>query len=502
MNAHTATFSLKPRLPQVGLTAFWSRTAPLLGYGALLLGMWIIPRWVFFSGISGFDDLDHIDYAAHLDRPPANHWETRLLYNALLHVSIGFFGRNDLAFALPSLLGSLLTLFSTFWLSCRIGGKWAGLFAVAAVATIPIDVVFCTTAIGQPLAVGLASAGTAILVCRRGLGGSFAAVILLSASMSAHPTTAFYMLALAAGFGLAHPERRERIRIAACAAGAIVLFITADFAVFAWLTGDPLYEMRLLSGFSVERTKDPQVETFSRDWFLYPLISFLVSKDFGVLVVGSLSAAWLLRKRLDRRVLTLALTCLLMWIWIGYGSRKPTGFEPFWRTTRFDYPIAMALCAVFGCIAGSLSSRMRFIAALPISLNLLLLAMGGSWTQGTRISRDFLGYVQSNAHIVFVTDKQTLREMGIYAVNGEPPPNVAVYRGAGASADEWSAPRVFLWNPANLPSLPERLLGGVPVHTFPARFRLAAQLLPSRLVDGRSVFYMRPAAHALHIEYP
>ena len=79
------------------------RTMALLIAGIVLV--WLAFRIVFFRGFVGSDDLGHMRFAYFWDRFPKNHWETRLVYNVLLRLSLGLFGYNEIAAAVPTLLG-------------------------------------------------------------------------------------------------------------------------------------------------------------------------------------------------------------------------------------------------------------------------------------------------------------------------------------------------------------------------------------------------------------
>ena len=67
---------------------------------ALCFVVWLTMRMVFFVGVTGSDDMYYLRYAALWDRTLTDHWEARLLGNALTAVSLRLFGLTEVA-ALP-----------------------------------------------------------------------------------------------------------------------------------------------------------------------------------------------------------------------------------------------------------------------------------------------------------------------------------------------------------------------------------------------------------------
>ena len=84
----------------------------------VVCAIWLGCRIAFFQGLWGF--LYHVNYALHLDHVPRNHWETRLLYNGLLALSICSLGFAEWVLALPTLLGSLAFTLGTWWTARRL----------------------------------------------------------------------------------------------------------------------------------------------------------------------------------------------------------------------------------------------------------------------------------------------------------------------------------------------------------------------------------------------
>src|SRR5437016_4554563 len=76
----------------------------LAGAALLVFACWLGMRSVFFHGLCGSaDDIEHVEYALRFDHIPENHWQTRLFYNALLHLAVRCLGPSEFAYALPSL---------------------------------------------------------------------------------------------------------------------------------------------------------------------------------------------------------------------------------------------------------------------------------------------------------------------------------------------------------------------------------------------------------------
>ncbi len=321
----------------------------------LLFLWWAALRAVFFTGFVGSDDFFHLRYAIQWDAPPASHWEARLAFNAILRILIRVLGYHEWACALPSLAGSLLLVTAAIRGAYLAGGRRTAILARWIAASMPLDVILSTVPIASPLSSGIAGwffvellGGRWILAA---LIGGMAAVI--------HPVNVHFVL-VAAVVG-AFVEKQ--IRPLAAAALAVCAYFLLDFGINALSWGDPFYSLRILSRW---HDPDPSYRTWSAPWFLYPFRSFVFSKEFGVTAVLACCAPFL-RPAGRKWTLTCAATVAAFWLWVGFGSVKPAEYEPFWRLTRFQYPlivpISMALAGVLAGLRAGGPSRWGFSAS-------------------------------------------------------------------------------------------------------------------------------------------
>ena len=464
----------------------------------LVFGWWLGLRVFFFEGLQGADDLEHVIYALQWDHLPQNHWETRLFFNALLHASIRVFGPSQAVYALPGALGSLVLLVATTLCGYRRWGVSGLLSAGLLVASLPLDVIHAAVPSAHPLAAGLAAAGTALLLWNSSWLWSGAAALVLALAVLAHPAYVFFAFALCGPrilFGLDNPQR---LAAAACVVLTVAFYFALELAVYKAVTGDPLYEIKLLERLGPEQgVLDPDYSLFSPGWFLFPLWSFCFSRQFGLMVFLGTAGVLIFRKRLTREDLCLALTCLALWAWIGYGSFKPTAYVPFWRTVDYNYALAMPVCL---CVTALLmlwrGGRVAVMSVL-LGLHVLMLSSLGVWGQGIKISNEMLGYVKAKPATHFLTDRLTNREL--FALNGcRRLANVSVY-GRGSDRPPQGAALVYLWNPLNQPTRPAGLSLGKAEFATKPRLRLIAYLLPGQLGAGREVLVRRPSGEALDV---
>jgi hypothetical protein len=463
-----------------------------------MVGFWGVVRVVFFQGLHGSDDMAHVIYAADLNRRPENHWESRLFYNSMLHASIRLFGHSEKAYALPGLLGSLALFGSTIFTGY---GKWGTRGLVISgllVASLPIDVVYATTPFASAFAVGWLAVGTAILLHARAWRGILAAAAVLALGILAHPMSVFFVLALCGSRALVLQNARERCAVGVCVILSIALFMAIQLPLYAAVTGNPFYEFELLRR-GVEDYVDRSHPPFSQAWLLYPLRTFVFSKDFGIMPLLAVGGSLLVWKRLGRDERSLWLTCILFWLWIGYGSQELLSYVPFWRLTRYDYPLAMPLCllvAAIGCIA---RRPPVLVTSLIVGLHLGLLAASGQWGEGANVSRELFHYMRQQPEAHFLTDSMTARDLYVFN-RCEPLPNVSYYSPPESPARP-DFPRVlYLWNPIYQPASPATLKYGTVRHATEPQLRYLAHIVPDRYVAGNDWWVRRPAGSVIEIE--
>jgi hypothetical protein len=237
---------------------------------------------------------------------------------------------------------------------------------------------------------------------------------------------------------------------------------------------------------------------YSTGWFLYPIRTFLFSKDWGIIPALALLAGFAQRRSQLLKALAITLACY--WLWIGYGSSKPTVYEPFWRLTRFGYHISFV--AAILCGAWLTARRQSWTGILLITgMNIVLVAASGSFGQRDDISHKFLAYVREHAQEQFLTDEYSLREALFYN-ELTPLPNVNLWDKYRDYVPEGKALHIF-FNPLNNqwgtvpnrpgykpPTGPPPLCYGPPVWSTPIKYRAIATLLPDA-IRKRSPWFVR-----------
>jgi hypothetical protein len=475
----------------------YGRYAKLCVGGAVVavVGLWCGLRLVFFEGLCGSDDFWHVAYATHLDRLPLNHWESRLFYNAALHGCIRMFGPCEAAYALPGLLGSLAVLAAALYAGHRYAGLRGLLIAGLLAASLPLDVTFATVPFANAFAAGFVAVGAVFLFAGSSRGATLAAAVLFALGVLAHPVCVYFVLALCASLALVAVDLRRRLAAGACAAASLALFLAAELVMYALVAGDPLYEFDLLRR-AGDQFADLAYPRFSARWFLYPVRTFFASKDFGVLPVLAVAGAVWWRHQLLRSQRGLLLACVGFWLWVGYGSQQLTAYVPFWRLTRYDYPLAMPLCVLAAVILCAARRGAVVGTAGLVGLHLGLLACSGPWGEGAKVARELYPYVQERPQTQFVTDPLTYRDL--FVLNGcEPLPNLSGYPAADAPAPLGGA--VILWNPAYRAEPPPALSLRSARYTTEPRLRLLGRFLPRRYTEGKEWWGRRPAGRALEV---
>lgn len=458
----------------------------------LLFLWWAGLRAIFFTGFVGSDDFFHLRYAIQWDAPPVNHWEARLAFNAILRILIRVLGFHEWVCALPSLAGSLLLATAAVRGAYLAEGRRAALLAGWIAASVPLDVILSTVPSATALSSGIAGWYFVLL-----LSGRWRLAALIGALASTiHPVTVHFVLIAA----VVHAAVERKIRPLAAAGLAVCLHFVLDFGINLLFWGDPFHSLRILARV---RYSDPYYRTWSAAWFLYPLRSLVFTKEFGL---TALLACFALALRPVERARTLvsAATVAAFWLWIGYGSVKPTEYEPFWRLTRFQYPLIVPISMVLAGMLPRLRARIGYTAGMLGALHILLVAVSGSWGESVEISRQFLAEVRNRPDRAFLTDLRTEREM--VGLNGfRPIANLrswpAVCR-SGTAAGDW----LLVENPLNL-SMYADSFRPTPVWTARGRPLMVLEALPRRVfawaprswVSRYPVLLRRPEARLLPV---
>jgi hypothetical protein len=476
--------------------------------------LWLAVRVVFFEGFHGSDDFSHARFAFLWHRPPGDHWESRLPYNALMRASFVVLGFSEVAAAVPGMIGSALTLGAGLWLVWH-RRRSLRMFVLAGVlfAFLPSDVLLATTAAATKiLATGLLTLGAAVLLCRRGWWWGLLAGAAFGVAVTTHLSVMFF-----AGLFLLSAVLLERSRLWTCVwalAGAAAVALALNVGVFYLWTGDPLHRFHIIVGthFAIldvdVNARPPLTESGALSvWFLWrPIQDLIVSKYFtlwaGAALIGAL-ATWRRRSPACR---LLALASLLTWLWMSYGTQTPTRYEPFPGTTSYWQPLNMLIVIILAELLCAIRWRRAAAAAaaLPCLMALGVLGMSGPWGQNVEISRALMAYAKQRPARHFVTDDRTLTQM--YVLNGfEPVGNVHAYPDSAGNRffrattmPAEPAEMLVLVNPLNdmakNPSfrwLEARC--GREVHSGRVRYRMLTYLLPRSFRRAHAWTVRRPA---------
>ncbi len=365
----------------------------------LLFVWWAGLRVVFFTGFVGSDDFFHLRYAVQWDAPPVNHWEARLAFNAILRAAIRLLGYQEWVCALPSLAGSLLLVTAAIRGAYLAGGRRSAFLAGWIAASMPLDVILSTMPIASPLSSGAAGWFFVEL-----LGGRWILAALIGGVAAAlHPVNIHFVLMAA----VVTAALERQIRPLAAAAVALCVYLLLDLGINALSWGDPFQSFRILSRVDYS---DPYYPAWTAAWFVYPFRSFVFSKELGVAALLSCCAPFL-RPAGRKWTLLCAATVAAFWLWVGFGSVKPTEYEPFWRLMRFHYPLIVPISMALAAALPGLRAGGAIPAAILSVLHVLLLAGSGSFGESVEISRRFLAEVRSRPDRAFLTDLRTEREM-------------------------------------------------------------------------------------------
>jgi len=389
-----------------------------------LFVFWALARTLFFSGLNGFDDIHYIRYALQWDRLPVDHWEARVLFNLLLRYCFSLFGFSEFVSTLPTLFASLVFMYCVFYVGLHLYPIRYAFFAAFFAAILPLDVYGSTSL--KVLAFGnmFAALGTAcILTARKNLQYVLAG-FFLGISIVIHFALVFYpgILAIVL-WGHKWPELQWK-KCMLVIATTILVFALVNFTTFFWLTGDPLYQFRLVSEI-VDRSYIPgrPYHIYNFYWFIWPIQNLVISKAFGILISFPILFCLYHWKRQSSTTRFLCIVILLEWVWINYGTIKPFEFKPLAHTTRYWYPLALPACILATQAFLALKEKVFRAVYLgaTVGLPLLALSSSGSWGQNVEITKELMAYASKHPDTTFVTDLYTLNEM--YILNGAKPPN-------------------------------------------------------------------------------
>lgn len=408
--------------------------SPTARDAGIVLGAWLLFRALFFEGMWGYDDLYHVNFA--LDpQVPRDVWEGRLIFNGLLIAADRILGSNEVVWAFPALLGSLMLLGSAFFGGRALAGSAGGLLAGLLVAALPEDVTLSTDPVSNPLAGGFSAIGTALLLLgaedrrRRLLSGVF-----FGLGVTTHLTLAFYFGPVLLAYWLTRPDKRSGLRSTIeIGLVAVATYLVVDGTLFGLLTGDPLFRRTLVLTTHLHDQPyniNPRHADGSLNaaWFLWSIYAFVATKGFGFVVGLPLIAAVWLRGRLTDTEKLLMWMLFAGWFYLNFGTQHPFGWAPLDRQTRYWHPLALpavlAAAVVFRALATpKLRAAWALLMLAPLPLGLL---GTGQWGQNYEISMELLDYAEARPDQRFVTDVYTFEEMFVGRAR-QTPANVTVF---------------------------------------------------------------------------
>ncbi len=394
---------------------------------ALCVTTWAVMRAVFFVGIIGSDDLYYMRFAAGVDRPPMNHWEARLIGNALIALAMSLTNPTELAAVMPSLFASLVILASVMWWTARAGSVAQTCVAGLMVAVLPLDVDLATMVSPFPIMTAFMMAGTvAFLHPRPSTTTRWTAAVLFALGVVAHYSGIFYLGVLVAASFIV--DRKRFTTGVLFTIIAIAMAVAGEMLVLQLLYGDPTIRLRVCQQANAASSPiSPFDHTGGVNWFFFtwPAAHLLFSKGFGIALLVAMAYGVRNLRRLSVSLRVLVVTCLLYWFWISYGTRSPWSYVPFWRMSRFLHPLILPVAVL---TAHAICTRRRpkqvaVAAATVLGICLVNLLGSGSGGQNVQVSRELSAFAAAHPQQRFVTDYHTLNEM--WAVNElRLPPNV------------------------------------------------------------------------------
>jgi len=382
-------------------------------------------RLCFFAGFFGFDDLYYVRYALLWDRIPANHWETRLLFNSLLRLSFYVFGFSDATAAIPTMFASLVFMYGVFFAVLRICNIYYAFYAGLMAALSVRDIIGATDMDPLAFANMFIVLGTVCILFAKHPRQYLAGACLLGISIFVHLTSVFYLGMLSLAIWIQRePDFQWKKSISVLGSG-LLTFCLLNFISFYFWTGDPFYEFKIASSSHIKGSEYLLTLEYNAEWFLWPVKTFIISQSYGILLSSAFLCMILTWKRQPQPVRLICLTTAFYWLWVSYGTQTPTRYIPLDHTTRYWYPMALAACILAAQTLSELKNKYLRISYLigTVALPLVFLLSSGPWGQNIQITKELMAYTKQYPETQFAADKYTLDEM--YILNGcKAPENV------------------------------------------------------------------------------
>lgn len=379
-----------------------------IGLIILFILMGLIIRLIFFTGISGADDLFHIFPAFQMSKGiflPYEHFEQlRLGITLPAALSFNIFGFNQFTISLYPLICSLMSIILVYFLGRTLIDEKTGLLAALLLTFYPLDVIFSTKLyVDVPLAFFM---GLVIYFYLRAFETDkkrFYVLCGLSLGISYICKLNGLYILLVMGLYTIY-KRRFDLKSLFIILGFLAIFVPESI-YYHKKTGDLLYRFKIASGSGVTEIQsmyDQATEPHGKvdngpnldptpffkkedkgagivrgsNWYFEPLLMLLTNQEFGFFCFFIIPISGYCLVKRKRKVYVILLWMIPLFLYLAYGSISPFRYVPLRRWPRYYTPItfpALILLSYF-LIEKKTWLREKF---LPFSVLFLLLTSIG-----------------------------------------------------------------------------------------------------------------------------
>lgn len=391
------------RSTDVRFHRFWQ----ILGVAAV----WVFTHWVGWIGLAGADDFAYVEYAVAPDGPPDIHWEFRWPLILFLRAVVNVFGFSEFVVCIPNLMSSLM-----FVTAVAIVVDWprrtsfCSCAAMFIVASIPIDAVFATAPGAATFAGGVGVLGAALFISKG--KATYVGALLLAFSFACHEMQVFWV-AIVCFSRLALERRKAVVPVAICIAMSL-LFILGEAVYLNETAGDAMSRWKTAAGEGGGKSPtfvDRRVSGGTLGFFLWPIRVVIFDKQWsfllGIAFLGGVSN-W---RRLSSMHRVVLLSGIGLWLWLGYGTIVPWEYKPRSRAFHYYAPLILVVSVLPPLILDGIPQHRTKLLCGLISLNVLLVSLGGNWGQRVDISRQVLEFAKANPNETILVDDWTYEEM-------------------------------------------------------------------------------------------
>jgi len=294
---------------------------PFTVKGALIVGLALCLRLLFFTGIGSADDVFVGNAALRvLEEGPylaTSHYTGRL---SLIYPLVGIFttlGVGEWQMAILPLLSSLGAIVLAGLFARRYFGDAAAMWALAAGAVFPLDVFFSTQLmpdlpLGTLLAAGLYCALRATDKTGRAAVWALAGGLLWGAAYLIKIEAAFLLFPMA----FLYWSHERNWRLALLTAAGCAVFVVGENIIYWALTGEILYRLKIIGESAPITVSDAfsaqQLWVFPKAWFL---TAYQFSLHYYLLFIAL--ATVLLRREQSGYLMVVWAAAFLIWLQFG-----------------------------------------------------------------------------------------------------------------------------------------------------------------------------------------